>query len=188
MDVENEIQKTATKLQSKFGIEGKKVRRFPTKAELEALRVLREATAKKTHRFPTRAELEERRRLRMQSELASNSEQTTKDPEPSEDPVGSPSLDFVRGDGIGEIWSKPKGKYKLLLSHKDHDLLARKEGEPLDRVFSGRSKDLAKYWLEIRPMGGRVFIDDEGNATTYQGIDLIYLGNVKHIFHPQALR
>ena len=188
VDVEIEIQKTATKLQSKFGIEGKKVHRFPTKAELEALRVLREATAKKTHRFPTRAELEERRRLRMQSELASNSEQTTKDPEPSEDPVGSPSLDFVRGDGIGEIWSKPKGKYKLLLSHKDHDLLARKEGEPLDRVFSGRSKDLAKYWLEIRPMGGRVFIDDEGNATTYQGIDLIYLGNVKHIFHPQALR
>ena len=209
MVVELEIKKSATEIQSKFGIEETKVHRFPTlaelkllkeataktKAELNALKeatantkaelnVLKEATAKKVHRFPTRAELEERRRLQMQNELASNPETTLRDQETSEDTVQSASLDFVRGDGIGEIWVNPKGKYKLLLSHKDQDLLARKEGESLDREFSGRSKDLAKFWLEIRPMGGRVFIDGEGNATTYQGVELIFLGNVKHIFHP----
>ena len=46
----------------------KKVNRFPTKAELEALRVAREAEEKaklekkKAHRFPTKAELEARKR------------------------------------------------------------------------------------------------------------------------------
>ena len=46
----------------------KKANRFPTKAELEALRIAREAEEqaklerKKAHRFPTKAELEERKR------------------------------------------------------------------------------------------------------------------------------
>ena len=41
----------------------------------------------------------------------------------------------VRGSGIGEPWLRSKGKFKLLLSHKEKDLLDKRDGEVLDKAF-----------------------------------------------------
>ena len=143
--------------------------------------MLKEVTTKKVHRFPTRAELEELKRARALNE--SNTKPMS--PEPN---LNSGSIDgnrLVRGEGIGKIWSRKKGKFKVVLSHKDSDLFLVSTRETLDEVFAGNSKALAEYWLKVRPMGGRIFIDDEGHASTYQGADLIYLGNIQHIFSPK---
>ncbi len=62
------VAATAKKAPAKKAADVKKVNRFPTKAELEALRIAREAEEqaklerKKAHRFPTKAELEARKR------------------------------------------------------------------------------------------------------------------------------
>lgn len=93
--------------------------------------------------------------------------------------------EIIRGSGIGEPWLRSKGKFKLLLSHKEKDLLDKRDGEVLDKAFSGKSRAVAELWLEIRPIGGRVFLDNDGNACTHQGTDLIFLGNVQHLFNPK---
>ena len=62
------VAATAKKAPAKKAAPAKKPNRFPTKAELEALRIAREAEEqaklerKKAHRFPTKAELEARKR------------------------------------------------------------------------------------------------------------------------------
>jgi predicted ribosome-associated RNA-binding protein Tma20 len=37
---------------------------------------------------------------------------------------------------------------------------------------------LALSWLEIKPQGGRIFVDEGGVAIAYRGEDLIYMGIV----------
>ena len=46
------------------------------------------------------------------------------------------------------------------------------------KVKGDAASALANEWLEIKPQGGRIFVDEKGNATAYRGEDLIYLGKV----------
>ena len=38
--------------------------------------------------------------------------------------------------------------------------------------------EIAEDWLLVRPTGGRVFVDDDGDAVTLLGDGLVYLGNI----------
>lgn len=167
-----EIATIIEKIEGKTQEQRKMVDRFPTKAELESRKVTHQTEEvvnpkrKKEYKFPSKSELEARKI----AEQAANASQ-------------SASIDLIRGDGIGDIWTGSKGRQKLLLVHEVPDLLTKRGGISLDAAFSGRAKQVAEFWLTIRPTGGRVFIDEAGNAITYQGNDLIFLGNISHIFN-----
>lgn len=78
-----------------------------------------------------------------------------------------------------KLWNKPKGKTKITLSVGKKDLLDPKTKEPLDYIEENRRTELAKKWLKIRPTGGRVFLDDDGNVTTVIDEDLIFLDKIE---------
>ncbi len=78
---------------------------------------------------------------------------------------------------IGSLWELKKGSRKLVLSVSARDLVD-KSGSILSGVDPLRTKVLAEKWLTIRPQGGRIFIDDDGHASTLIDDQLIYLGNV----------
>jgi hypothetical protein len=64
------------------------------------------------------------------------------------------------------------------LSVNFRELYDTKSGELLKEKFGDAASALANEWLEIKPQGGRIFVDEKGNATAYRGEDLIYLGKV----------
>lgn len=76
----------------------------------------------------------------------------------------------------GSIWLGQKGSRRLTLSVNFRELYDTKSGVLLRDTYGAAATELAQYWLEIKPQGGRVFIDEDGNATAYRGEDLIYLG------------
>jgi hypothetical protein len=82
---------------------------------------------------------------------------------------------------IGRVWHENKGKRKIVLSVKSRDLLDSRTNEPLTEIADQVRKRIAERWLNIRPSGGRVFIDDMGNATTLIDDDLIYLGRIEEL-------
>jgi hypothetical protein len=79
---------------------------------------------------------------------------------------------------IGKPWLKPKGKVKITLSVGKKDLLDPKTKEPVDFIEENLRLELAKDWLKIRPTGGRVFLDEDGNVSTVIDEDLIFLGKI----------
>ena len=78
---------------------------------------------------------------------------------------------------IGCLWELKKGSRKLVLSVSARDLVD-KSGSILSGVDPLRTKALAEKWLKIRPQGGRIFIDEDGHASTLIDDQLIYLGNI----------
>lgn len=88
-----------------------------------------------------------------------------------------------RGPGVstinpGAIWLGQKGSRRLTLSINFRELYDTKTGDLLRDTYGVAATELAEKWLEIKPQGGRVFIDEEGAATAYRGEDLIYLGKL----------
>jgi hypothetical protein len=81
---------------------------------------------------------------------------------------------------IGSLWNKPKGKKKITLSVGKRDLVDSKTSKPLDYISEESRVQMAEEWLLVRPTGGRVFIDEEGDACTLIDEDLIYLGNINY--------
>lgn len=81
---------------------------------------------------------------------------------------------------IGSLWNKPKGKRKITLSVGKRDLVDSKTSKPLENISEESRMQIAEEWLLLRPTGGRVFIDDEGDAVTLLGEGLIYLGNISN--------
>ena len=79
----------------------------------------------------------------------------------------------------GAIWLGQKGSRRLTLSVNFRELYDTKTGALLRDIYGSAATKLADEWLAIKPQGGRVFVDNAGNATTYRGEDLIYLGNVE---------
>jgi hypothetical protein len=79
---------------------------------------------------------------------------------------------------VGNAWNKAKGKKKITLSVGRRDLIDPKTSEPLEGISEEFRIGLAEDWLRIRPSGGRVFIDEDGHASTLIGEELIYLGNI----------
>ena len=82
----------------------------------------------------------------------------------------------------GSIWNKPKGKRKITLSVAKRDLVDSRTSEPIDYIPEKSRIEMAEEWLLVRPSGGRVFVDDEGNACTLLGESLVYLGNIQRYF------
>jgi hypothetical protein len=79
---------------------------------------------------------------------------------------------------IGSLWDKPKGKRKITLSVGRRDLVDSKTSKPLEYISEESRIEIAEDWLLVRPSGGRVFVDDDGNASTLIGESLVYLGNI----------
>lgn len=78
----------------------------------------------------------------------------------------------------GENWPGEKGSRRLTLSVNFKELYDTKSGELLKEKFGDSASELAREWLAIKPQGGRIFVDESGNATAYRGEDLIFLGKV----------
>ena len=83
---------------------------------------------------------------------------------------------------VGSIWNKPKGKRKITLSVAKRDLVDSRSSEPIDYIPEESRIEMAEEWLLVRPSGGRVFVDDEGNASTLLGESLVFLGNIQRYF------
>jgi myosin heavy subunit len=83
---------------------------------------------------------------------------------------------------VGSLWNKPKGKRRITLSVSKRDLVDSKTSKPIDYISEGSRIEIAEEWLLVRPSGGRVFVDDEGNASTLLGESLVYLGNIQRYF------
>jgi hypothetical protein len=78
----------------------------------------------------------------------------------------------------GSVWNKPKGKRKITLSVARRDLVDSKTNKPIDYISEESRMEIAEDWLRVRPTGGRVFVDEDGNAATLLGESLVYLGNI----------
>ena len=78
----------------------------------------------------------------------------------------------------GSVWNKPKGKRKITLSVARRDLVDSKTSKPIDYISEESRMEIAEDWLRVRPTGGRVFVDEEGDAATLLGENLVYLGNI----------
>jgi hypothetical protein len=83
---------------------------------------------------------------------------------------------------IGSVWNKPKGKRKITLSVARRDLVDSKTNKTIDYISEESRMEIAEEWLLVRPSGGRVFVDDEGNASTLLGESLVFLGNIQRYF------
>lgn len=79
---------------------------------------------------------------------------------------------------VGSVWNKLKGKRKITLSVGKRDLVDSKTSKPLDYISEESRMEIAEDWLRVRPTGGRVFVDEEGDASTLLGEALVYLGNI----------
>ena len=84
---------------------------------------------------------------------------------------------------VGSLWDKPKGKRKITLSVGRRDLVDSKTSKPLEYISEESRIEIAEEWLLVRPSGGRVFVDDDGNASTIIGESLVYLGNISDFLH-----
>ena len=78
----------------------------------------------------------------------------------------------------GSVWNKPKGKRKITLSVARRDLVDSKTNKPIDYISEESRIEIAEDWLRVRPTGGRVFLDEDGNAATLLGESLVYLSNI----------
>lgn len=76
----------------------------------------------------------------------------------------------------GAIWRGDRGKTRLTLSPSKRCLIDVKTNEVLRDDEYENLQEVINDWLEIRPTGGRVFIDNDNHATTMIGENLIYLG------------
>ncbi len=80
----------------------------------------------------------------------------------------------------GAVWTAARGHRVLVLSGRHEDLLvpgARGvDPQPLSTLFGDKSREIAKRWLAIRPSGGRVWVDRNGDASTLIDDSLTYLG------------
>lgn len=79
---------------------------------------------------------------------------------------------------IGSIWTEGKGRLKITLSVRERDLIDPKTNMPIMTISEANRKALAEKWLKIRPSGGRIFVDEFGNACTLINDDLIFLGEI----------
>ena len=78
----------------------------------------------------------------------------------------------------GSVWPGEKGSRRLTLSVNFRELYDTKSGTLLRDTHGEVATQLALSWLEIKPQGGRIFVDEGGVATAYRGEDLIYMGTV----------
>jgi hypothetical protein len=80
----------------------------------------------------------------------------------------------------GQQWPFPRGREVWRLSGADRALTSADGLWSLDELLGPELADeLVESFLEIRPEGGRIWVDEDGDAVTYIDKDLIYLGCIK---------
>jgi hypothetical protein len=78
----------------------------------------------------------------------------------------------------GEVWPYRRGREVWSLSRR-RKMYRQSDDVPLAEVLgSDRATQLIDQFLRIRPSGGRVWVDVDGDAATYVGNDLVYLGRL----------
>jgi len=100
-------------------------------------------------------------------------------------PVGSqpgPAREIEGGDQIppGALWPFERGGDTWVLSatHREMRRPGRRTGRLGELVGPEAETSLVEAFLRIRPEGGRVFVDDDGDASTYVDGQLVYLGTI----------
>lgn len=79
----------------------------------------------------------------------------------------------------GEPWSFPRGNAVWRLSRQRRQLVRAEDDVDLAHVLGRtRAQELVAQFLAIRPAGGRVWVDVDGDAVTYVDARLVYLGRL----------
>jgi hypothetical protein len=78
----------------------------------------------------------------------------------------------------GSLSLRPRGDVRLTLSVARSEILLSRDGTSLNERHGAAAEELAKAWLRIRPSGGRIWVDEDGFATTLVGGELLSLGRV----------
>jgi hypothetical protein len=125
-----------------------------------------EKTAKKTAKKPAEKSAEANQSLKIKKTIKKKSLKKV------------PGKSGVAREAVepGLSWPSPKGTRRFTLSANFKTVYDTKTGE-MSESLKPVARSLAKEWLAIKPQGGRVFMDPQGNATCYIGEELIYLGN-----------
>lgn len=86
------------------------------------------------------------------------------------------------GDQIpaGAPWPFDRGSDTWVLSatHREMRRPGRRVGRLRDQIGSEAESAVVDAFLRIRPEGGRVFVDDDGDASTFIDGELVYLGMI----------
>lgn len=95
--------------------------------------------------------------------------------------AGSPVIDRARPLAApGQPWTFQRGIRRLTLSVAATDLIDDDHG-------ALGLPDVARRWLALRPSGGRVWVDEDGDACTLLNADLVYLGRLPAPTRPTPL-
>lgn len=80
----------------------------------------------------------------------------------------------------GEPWPYERGEEAWVLSAQRRTMrLARRSGPRLcERLGDAGEEQVVAAFLKVRPAGGRVFVDADGDAATFVDGELIYLGQL----------
>jgi hypothetical protein len=124
------------------------------------------------------AELAEKNNLERQYKELLRSLVSSKTVETLQSPRENQSASVAMDLKPGDIWGGEKGSRRLTLSVNFKELYDTKSGMLLRDAHGDKATQLAHRWLEIKPQGGRIFVDHAGIATAYRGEDLIYMGVV----------
>jgi len=103
------------------------------------------------------------------------------------DPLAQPR-EVQEGNSIrpGELWPFPKGDDAWVLSALRREIRrpGRRSGRLRDQLGDAGESAVVDAFLKLRPEGGRVFIDGDGDASTYVDGELIYLGLLSQLASP----
>lgn len=78
----------------------------------------------------------------------------------------------------GQPWPYERGQETWTL-RTDRTMARRDDDASLaDIIGAGRARGVVESFLAIRPSGGRVWVDEDGDACTYIGGHLLYLGRI----------
>jgi len=78
----------------------------------------------------------------------------------------------------GQSWHYPRGDLVLLLTSRPPGLLRSDRWSLLTPDPPAVLVDAVRTFLAVRPDGGRVWVDDDGDACTFRDGELVYLGRL----------
>lgn len=104
--------------------------------------------------------------------------------------ASGPGRDVVRGSAVAprKPGSRTRGADRWRLSPTARTMTRLADGASLAALIGqDRARDVVERFLAIRPSGGRVWVDAEGNAVTVGDGDDVYLGRVEGVGSSPAL-
>lgn len=85
----------------------------------------------------------------------------------------------------GDAWRYPRGTEQWRLSRAHHRMERLEDDLDLIKIVGPTAaKELVTRFLRIRPSGGRVWVDSDGDAVTYVDNKLVYLGRIEQPQQP----